>query len=359
MWRARSSRSLIAKGEPYEDKQLYPYVMGDGIRIGRGSDDETESSDRKRMRIQFRRTLRLALLVLLAAPMAAAGVGAILGPLVLHPFHHAVTARRVAHAEQVFSSLGAKKEDFQVQAPDGVVLRGWKVQPQQPNGRWVLLLHGRSHNRSSRVVFAEFLLRAGYSVVMMDARAHGESGGAFATYGYLERRDSVAIVDALESSEKPAHIFALGESMGAAVAVQSAAIDPRIEAVVAEGTFQNLHEVMYDYAGFQGCVLLGKTLFRPAAMVAEFEAEKEGGFRFGDVSPERSITERKFPILLIYGLSDHKIPLRHSQSIYEAAIGPKELWLVPGASHTKAIAAEPEEFRRRVLAFYASASAAN
>lgn len=199
---------------------------------------------------------------------------------------------------------------------------------------------------------AEFLLAAGYGVVMMDARDHGESGGAMSTYGYLERYDSRAIVDALESSDKPRHILALGESMGAAVALQSAAVEPRIEAVVAEGTFRNLREVTYDYAGLQQSVLLGKTLFRPAAMVADYEAEREGGFRLADVSPENSVAIRRFPVLLICGLSDRKIPRRHAEAIFRAAAGPKELWLVPGAGHEKALAVAPAEFKRRVLAFF-------
>jgi pimeloyl-ACP methyl ester carboxylesterase len=139
--------------------------------------------------------------------------------------------------------------------------------------------------------------------------------------------------------------------------VQAAAVDPRIEAVVGEGTFRNLKEVMYDYAGFQRCVFLGKTFFCPAVMVADLEAEREGGFRFEDVSPENSAAMRKFPILLIYGLSDHKIPLRHSEAIFQAAIGPKQLWLVPGATHTRTFQTAPAEFQRRVLDLFATTAA--
>jgi len=74
---------------------------------------------------------------------------------------------------------------------------------------------------------------------MIDTRAHGASGGPIATYGWLERSDTRAIVDALLSSEHvgaglapPAssftsfasstsltssfHLFALGESMAPA-----------------------------------------------------------------------------------------------------------------------------------------------
>src|SRR5260370_37762224 len=100
---------------------------------------------------------------------------------------------------------------------------------------------------------------------MMDQRAHGESGGAMATYGWLERNDTRAVVDALAASEHPAHIFALGESMGAGIALQSAGIDPRMEAVVADAPFASLREASYDYPRLQEDPLLGKTFFAPAA----------------------------------------------------------------------------------------------
>src|SRR5207249_7908666 len=83
---------------------------------------------------------------------------------------------------------------------------------------------------------------ASYSFVMMEARAHGASEGAMATYGWLERNDTRGIVEVLESSETVGHLYALGESMGAAIALQSAAVEPRIEAVAAESSFSNLRE---------------------------------------------------------------------------------------------------------------------
>jgi hypothetical protein len=219
-----------------------------------------------------------------------------------------------------------------------------------------LLLHGRSHNRFVMLPHAEFLLKAGYNVVMMDARDHGDSGGAMSTYGRLETRDAAAIVDALESSENVKHLFALGESMGAAVSLQSAAVEPRIEAVVAEGAFRNLREVTYDYAGLQESEFLGKTVFRPAADVSRWIAEKQAGFKFATVSPENAVAARAFPVLLICGLSDRKIPCRHSEAIFRAAAGRKELWRVPDTGHEKAISTHGSEFRERVLKFLAEAA---
>lgn len=297
--------------------------------------------------------LRCALLGCLALPVPASA-GGIFAPYILHPVRHKITATQVARADQAFAALGAERADLEAAAHDGILLRGWKVRAAHPNGDWVLLFHGRSQNRLSMMAHAKFLLASGYSVVMMDARANGESGGAISTYGHIERYDAVAIVDALAAQETVRHLFALGESMGAAVALQSAAVEPRIEGVVAEGAFRNLHEVMYDYAGLRLSEFLGKTVFRPAAIMAVHETEHQGGFDFDDVSPEAAVAQRDFPVLLISGLKDHNIPRRHAEAIFQAAKGPKELWLVPGAHHQKALQTAPQEFQRRVLKFFGS-----
>ena len=75
-------------------------------------------------------------------------------------------------------------------------------------------------------------------------------------------------------------------------------------------------EVSYDYAGLDVSPTLGRTLFRPASMIALASVQKEGGFDPSDVSPEKAVAARPFAVLLICGTSDHRIPCRHSQGIY-------------------------------------------
>lgn len=299
------------------------------------------------------RRLQIAAVGLLAiAPLLAGAVGSSVGGGILHPMRLHQTAARLEYTDKMMQRAGAAREDFNVTAPDGVVLRGWKVRPPAPNGDWVLLYHGVSDNRTGDVGHAEFLLRHGYSLVMMDSRAHGDSGGEMCSYGWKERHDTVAIADALYASEKVRHLYALGVSMGAAIALQSAAIDPRIEAVAAEAPFADLREVSYDYAGLDISPLLGRTLFRPASIYALRGIEKEGGFKPEDVSPEKAVAARPFPVLLICGTRDHRIPCRHAERIYKAATGPKELWEVKGAGHAAALGQAPAEYESRVLDFF-------
>jgi hypothetical protein len=310
-----------------------------------------------------RRLLRIAIILLLAPPLIAAIGGWLAGPTFLHPLRRELTPELIKEADADFAIIDAHREDFNVTAPDGVTLRGWKVRPEDPNGSWVLLFHGVADNRVGVVGQAHFLLRAGYSVVMMDARAHGASEGKIATYGWLERRDTSAIIDALYASETPSrrlHLFALGESMGAGMALQSAAADVRIEAVVAEAAFASLREAAYDYAGLQKYPLLGKTFFAPGAWTMIYRGESLAGFPAGEVSPQKSVASRNFPVLLICDGADTTLPCRHTRKVFAATIGPKELWEVPNAFHTAAIAYQPAEFERRVLSFFARyASAAS
>jgi fermentation-respiration switch protein FrsA (DUF1100 family) len=295
------------------------------------------------MESSMKRFLGLAAIVmLLAAPVLAALVGSSLGDGILHPARLPLTPERMVRVNEMLQRTESSKQDFIVKARDGAELRGWKV----------ILFHGIADNRTGDSGHAEFLLRHGYSVVMMDSRAQGESGGDIETYGWKERYDTVAVTDALYASEQVRHLYALGVSLGAAIALQSAAVEQRVEAVAAEAPFANLREVSYDYAGLHAGSWLGKSLFRPASTVAMKSVEKGGGFKPEDVSPEKAVAERPFPVLLICGTRDTTVPCRHAERIYKAATGPKELWIVQGAGHASALGQDPVEYENRVVSFF-------
>jgi dipeptidyl aminopeptidase/acylaminoacyl peptidase len=84
-----------------------------------------------------------------------------------------------------------------------------------------------------------------------------------------------------------------------------------------------------------------------------FYARIAYGLDFTQVSPINSIAQTATPILLIHGLADSRTPPENSERLARA--NPSDpLWLVPNAGHTGASAAAPENFRRRVLAWFAT-----
>jgi pimeloyl-ACP methyl ester carboxylesterase len=286
----------------------------------------------------------------------------------LHPARRPLTPEIVAQADEVFRHDNATRIPWNISAPDGILVRGWLVhgKPWPPADSsmdatqkserrdWVLLFHGVSDNRVGDLGVADYLLRAGYGVVMMDSRAHGESEGDIATYGWKERYDVRNVVAPLEATERPQCIFAFGVSMGGGIALQAAAVDPRIAAVAAEAPFSSFREASYDYAGFHRNPWLGRILFRTVVEAGFIATKRTAGFWPSDVSPENSVAQRPFPILLISDGADVVLPLRHQQAILAAATGSKELWIVTGATHASAMGVAPEEYEHRVLAFFAA-----
>ena len=81
------------------------------------------------------------------------------------------------------------------------------------------------------------------------------------------------------------------------------------------------------------------------------EARWADGLDLRSVSPLHDIARASTPILLIHGLNDRRTPPSKPVRL-ERANPRNSLWLVPGASHTGAFAAAPEEFRRRVLTWF-------
>jgi pimeloyl-ACP methyl ester carboxylesterase len=196
-------------------------------------------------------------------------------------------------------------------------------------------------------------------VLIPDARSHGSSGGAVATCGLKESDDIHRWVDWIETEEHPRCMFGLGESMGAAQLLESLPKEPRFCAVVAESPFATFREVAYARFGreFHTGPWLGRTFFHPTVDVGFLCVRLRYGFNMEDVSPEQAVVGSKIPILLIHGLNDRNIPPYHSDRIQAGNPSDITVWKVPGAVHTGAHKAAPQEFERRVLGWFTAHSA--
>src|SRR5258708_24839093 len=141
----------------------------------------------------WRRVLRILLFLLIVHPIVSAVMGWLVAPSFLHPVRRPLTPDLVREGDASFAHRRAQREDFSVTAPDGALLRGWKVRPEKPNGAWVLLFHGVSDNRVGAIGQSEILLFAGYCGVMMDQPAHGASGGGGAPSSWRERQAALPV----------------------------------------------------------------------------------------------------------------------------------------------------------------------
>ena len=196
-------------------------------------------------------------------------------------------------------------------------------------------------------------LNQGYAVLLPDSRAHGASEGRFVTYGLLEKYDVLAWANWMMRAGCR-NVYGLGESLGASILIQAAAVRPVFAAIVAECAYADLREIA-EYR-LRQMLPMPAFLSVPAARIAVISgmlyANWAHGLNFQQVSPIRSIAQASSPILLIHGLKDFRTPPSNSEKL--ASANPRDpLWLVPNALHTGAAAAEPDEFRRRVLGWFA------
>jgi uncharacterized protein len=288
----------------------------------------------------------------------SAGVGVLLAEFALHPPRRALSAEAETRARTRAESVGARFEAVTITTRDGVALHAWLFTPPAStwNGHAVLSLHGVGDNRASQVSIATRLASRGYRVLIPDARASGISGGALATYGVLERDDIREWVAWLRARQPIGCVHGLGGSMGAAQLLQALRDSSLFCDAIAEASFASFREVAIDRVGQPLGVgpWFGRTLLRPAIEVGFLSARLRTGVNLSDADPVRVLREAATPVLLIHGLADRNMPLRHAQML--AASNPQyvTLWLVPNATHTAAWAAAPDEYPRRVLDFFAA-----
>lgn len=283
-----------------------------------------------------------------------------LAELTLHPYRRHLDDRAL-FAER-YAGFGAQLQDVTLRAGDGAVLRAWYSVPEHNNGRAVILLHGVGDNREGVAGYGDMFLAQGYSILLPDSRAHGESGGRIATYGLLEADDIHRWVSWLYERGATC-VDGFGESMGAALVIESLRAEPRYCAIVADSPFSTFRAVAYDREGFYvgigrpaGERWFGRTIGLLPTELALLYARERYGVNLLRANPVDELKSSTTPVLLIHGLQDINILPRHSLILARSNPQHVQLWLVPQAYHCGAVVVAPEEFRHRVLGFFDSHS---
>ena len=299
----------------------------------------------------MRKVLRRLSVTLLSLYVLFSIAGGIyLAEITLHLPRRPVTHAKLARAT-VQREFHAELQDVSIAAADGVSLKGWFIQPERSNGNAVIFLHGVTDNREGMGGFARLFLAHGYSALLIDSRAHGESGGTLATYGVLEHDDVHRWVSWLYQQRRAKCVYGLGESMGAAILVQSLDTEPKLCGAIAESPFATFRDGAYSkFSEMSGLGLwFGKTLGQPMIESGLLYARLRYGVDLTQASPSYAARNSTVPLLLIHGTADRNIFPVNSEKLHRVDAAHSELWEVPGAFHTGAWARDPQGFESRVL----------
>jgi len=237
------------------------------------------------------------------------------------------------------AQLGLRYEDTWIAAPDGARLHAWFLPATAPARGTVLHLHGNAENISTFIGATHWLPRQGYSVLLLDYRGYGRSGGV-ATVAHLHEDAAAALSHLLARADLAARpVFVFGQSIGGSVAIRTAARHPdraRIAAVVTEGAFSGYARIAREKLG---ALWLTWPLQWPLSLL--FASEYDAEDAVGDLA---------MPLLLVHGARDPVVDVSHGRRLHAAARGPRELWVMPEGGHVDAFT-HPAN-RERLLRYF-------
>jgi dipeptidyl aminopeptidase/acylaminoacyl peptidase len=246
-------------------------------------------------------------------------------------------------AANIARETGSSAQKVTIQSSDGSTLNAWWLSPLQPGERAVLICHGIGDTSAGGLGFARLFLTHGYSVLIPDSRGHGESGG-FVTYGVLEANDVVRWLNWM-TRHGVREEFGFGESLGAAILIQSLPKGANFRAIVAECSYSSFESIARERVARQVPGLLASLLVKEGVLYMRLRY----GVNLADARPDVAIRQVRVPVLLIHGLADDRTSPENSIRLTRENPGMTQLWLVPGARHTGAYSAAPAAFEERVL----------
>jgi alpha-beta hydrolase superfamily lysophospholipase len=202
----------------------------------------------------------------------------------------------------------------------------------------VLLLHGMGGSRLSTVPRAQRLVAAGFSVLLIDLQAHGETPGEHITLGWHESDDVRSAVEWLRERGPARRIGVVGVSLGGAAFLLGEA-PPHVDALVLEAVHPRLRRAVENRVG---------RWFAPLLLA---QVEPRLGVRVSKLNPVKHLAAVDAPLLVVGGERDTDTTAEETRALFAAAREPKELWIVPGAGHEDFSRMDPAGYDAHVVAF--------
>ncbi len=210
----------------------------------------------------------------------------------------------------------------------------------------IAVFHGLGSNKGVMLERTQFLVEAGFNVLLIDFRGHGESLADQITFGAKESLDVDAAVRYLRQAYPGKKVGVIGISMGGAASLLGDS-PADIDALVLEGVYSTIEQAIRNRMD----ILTG--LFSPVVTpVLTLQLKPRLGVEAGELDPVKAIGQFKRPIYIIGGDQDRKTLPFETQALYDMANEPKTLWMVKGAKHGNLHRYAGETYETNILNFF-------
>lgn len=226
-------------------------------------------------------------------------------------------------------------EKYSINSDRGQRLVGYLMKPENPSDVYVFGCHGyRSDGRKEFNAFAQYYLKKGFNVFLIDHVAAGESEGKYISFDRFEYADALKWLTFLtDSFGDNIQIIVHGVSMGAATVMMMSG---------AGNLCRNVKFIVSDcgytsaWDEFEYKLKSMKIPTQPLLNTVNAINKHRAGFDFKDTSALESVKKASVPMLFVHGGADVFVPTYMAYILYDAcASRDKDLLIVDGADHAQ------------------------
>lgn len=240
-------------------------------------------------------------------------------------------------------------EDVYVRSQDGLRLHATWF-PAGDQKKAVICFHGyTSQGMSDYIGLSDYYLKRGYSMLLVDERAHGESEGEYIGFGCLDRMDALNWIGWLiRKTGEDVQILLHGTSMGGATVLMASGLElpHQVKGIISDCGFTSAKEVfthvlhsMYHLPAF------------PMIQISSLMNKKKAGYTLGECNAAQEVRKAKVPILLIHGSADTFVPSSMCEEIYKNCASEKKMLIVDGAAHAESYYKDMDAYENAMKEF--------
>lgn len=233
-----------------------------------------------------------------------------------------------AHVAGTPSDVGLAYEEVFIRTGDEARICAWYV-PCQGAEATLLIFHGNAGNIGDRVE----LLRVYHdkwrvNQMIVDYRGYGKSSGKVSEHGTYEDGRAAVRYLASDKGVSAKSLILFGESLGSAVAVQTAMESP-CAGLILESPFTSVRDMAEVHYPILGRLIPLSIRYDSIGKIGKFHV----------------------PLLILHGDRDAIVPYEQGKRLFGAANEPKTFFTVRDAGHNDILAWADESFHETVRKF--------
>lgn len=196
---------------------------------------------------------------------------------------------------------------------------------------------------------SDYYLKHGYSMLLIDQRAHGQSEGEYIGFGCLDRIDACAWLDwVIERCGSDVQILLHGISMGASTVLMTSGLQlpKQVKGIISDCAFTSPKEVfthvlhsMYHMPAF------------PMMQITDYVNRKKAGYGLDECNAAREVSRAQVPILLIHGDADTFVPCSMCDEIEKNCASKTTKLIIKGATHAESYYKDMEAYEAAMTEF--------